>query len=447
MLVSTILAATAWAVPDIDTPLATGHAGEGVAVVVGIEDYAFLPDVPYARGDASAMTDAFALTMGLGPDRVTTLPTANREQLLDAVTKARGAAAGAPVYVFFAGHGATSPSGELLLVGDDAKADASVFVERSVSVQELAAAAGPDAVLWLDTCYAGVGRGGQALIPGARLAVPVYATDTLGGAQVWTAASPTEVSLPYAPARHGTFTYFLAGGLRGWADGAVGPADGQVALGELWAWIEQGMRRVEAEQTPQRRPAELDHEDRPLSSGPLEAAPTDLPSVRAARTVPTTPAPGGVVGGVLGPGPSITLTPPFTVTKNQLFDATGRGTGFEELRALGLGPDVDRAQTRIAQGRTATMIGATGVVAGLATSVAGLLISSGNQSDWDSYQALCNQGLRDDAQCNAAEPGMSGAVWVGAGVTVGSAIAIPLGGRAAKRARNDLATRANEVLR
>ena len=43
------------AAPDILTEHKTGvRAPEDVAVVVGIEDYPFLPDVPYAKRDAEA---------------------------------------------------------------------------------------------------------------------------------------------------------------------------------------------------------------------------------------------------------------------------------------------------------------------------------------------------------------------------------------------------------
>jgi hypothetical protein len=95
----------------------------------------------------------------------------------------------------------------------------------------------------------------------------------------------------------------------------------------------------------------------------------------------------------------------------------------------------------------ATAVGVGGVLAGAAVTTVGMLFTSNNRSDWSSYQVLCDQGLRSDAQCQAEQPGIASSVWAGAGITVGSAIAIPVGLGMKKRAHHDLAQRANEVLR
>jgi uncharacterized caspase-like protein len=344
--------AVAHAVPSVDEPWRSGHAGAGAAVVVGVEDYAFLPDVPYAGRDAATMADVFTQALGLGAERVEVLRTANREQLLDAAAHARSAAAGGPVYVYFAGHGATAPDGGLLVVGDDAKADAAVFVARSVAVDELRAAAGPDAVVWLDTCWAGVGRGGEALIPGARFAVPVYALE--GSGELWTAASPSEVSLPYAPARHGLFTYFLAGGLRGWADGAAGEPDGVVSTDEVWAYVERSLRVVGAAQAPRRDGA------------------------GAARTLVT---------GRLEPGPRLSELPAASAPV-----------------PLGPAAPSGAAKARARTGRAVGILGLVGAAASAGLTGALLAAQSSEHSSWEEYQALCAQGLRTDARCSAVEP-------------------------------------------
>ena len=44
--------------PDLVEPARTGQrADTDAAVVVGVEDYAYLPDVAYARGDAQVLDD------------------------------------------------------------------------------------------------------------------------------------------------------------------------------------------------------------------------------------------------------------------------------------------------------------------------------------------------------------------------------------------------------
>ena len=136
-LAATALAGTS--VPDVDSPLRLGAKGSAdAAVVIGIEDYAFLPDVPYAARDAEAFYNTMIYTRGLPAEQVQLLKGANRDQVVRALATAKGqVSSGGTLWVYFAGHGATSQDGDLMLVGDDAKRDAAVFQDRSISVGEL----------------------------------------------------------------------------------------------------------------------------------------------------------------------------------------------------------------------------------------------------------------------------------------------------------------------
>src|SRR5687768_16231294 len=119
----------ALAAPDIDTPLRTGAtAPADTAVVIGIEDYAFVPDVPYAQRDAKAFYDLLVYTIGVPSSRVRLLDHgAGKEQIVEAVAAAGAeVGAGGTVWVYFAGHGAADPStGARLLLGDDVRQDPS----------------------------------------------------------------------------------------------------------------------------------------------------------------------------------------------------------------------------------------------------------------------------------------------------------------------------------
>jgi hypothetical protein len=58
MLALTTIALAAEPVPDIDSPARTGLRSEAdAAVVVGLEEFAYVADVPYARRDAQAFYD------------------------------------------------------------------------------------------------------------------------------------------------------------------------------------------------------------------------------------------------------------------------------------------------------------------------------------------------------------------------------------------------------
>lgn len=239
MLLLTLSTAFAGA-PDLGHAVRTGaRADEDAAVVVGLEDYFVLPDVPYARADAQAFADFLIYTRGLSKSRVAMLSGSPvKEQILAAVDKAAvSAGQGGTVWVYFAGHGAASPStGERVLLGADVQADVNVFDARAVSVDTLherATSGGSQAIFVMDACYTGRTRDGEELVAGKRFAVPTYATVAKPRVLDWSAAGPGEWSAPLEGVGHGAFTYAVLGALRGWADGQRdGQRDGVVTAEE-----------------------------------------------------------------------------------------------------------------------------------------------------------------------------------------------------------------------
>ena len=79
--------ALAFALPDVDDAVRTGaEAPSDAAVVIGIEDYFMLPDVPHADADARAVRGFLRYTRGVPDARIRMLGKgANREQILKAV--------------------------------------------------------------------------------------------------------------------------------------------------------------------------------------------------------------------------------------------------------------------------------------------------------------------------------------------------------------------------
>lgn len=251
-----LLLATAWALPSLDEPLRTGaSAPRDAAVVIGVEDYAFVPDVPYARRDADLLHDTLVYTVGVAPDRVQRLVDPSREQIERALDVAAGQVeAGGTLWVTFAGHGAAAVAdGSRLVLGVDVQADPAVFEARGVPVDALARrVAGVRTVVLLDTCYAGVSRGGAELVAGKRFAVPAWATEPEQGVVVWSAAGPNELASGLDSVRHGAFSWLAAGALRGWADGELdGVSDGQVTLEEAQAFAARALRSGPLRQQPE----------------------------------------------------------------------------------------------------------------------------------------------------------------------------------------------------
>jgi hypothetical protein len=235
--------------PDIDKPHRTSARAPGdAAVVIGIDDYLRIPNVPHASEDARAFADTLVYTIGIPQANVTRLENeGSREQIIAAVREAAGRVGrDGRLWVYFAGHGAADPStGRRMLLGDDVRSDPESFVTRSVSMEELhGLGAGLPMTVVVDACYSGVGRTGDPLL-GTRFAVPAYAQQADPNHIEWNAAGPDEVSNPLDIVKHGAFTYFAVGAMRGWADGELdGRQDGVVSGDEAQAFVTRGLREV-----------------------------------------------------------------------------------------------------------------------------------------------------------------------------------------------------------
>ncbi len=294
MLFSAIAAA---ALPELDQPHRTGASNlADAAVVVGIEDYFVLPDVPYAVRDAQVFYDFALYTRGIPSDRVTLLTgPVSLEQLTAALQAAGGSTrAGGTVFVYFAGHGAASPStGERVLLAADAQPDLATFQARSVALPDVrrwVTASGASAVLVLDTCYSGRSRSGEDVLPGKRFAIPASALAPSPNVVEWTAAGPDQWSGPLDAARHGAFTYLAVGALRGWADGQLdGARDGRVTAEEASRYVEAGLRSL---QLRDQRPERVGPAAMVLSTGREQAPALAAPAQPAlAQPAPAQPAP------------------------------------------------------------------------------------------------------------------------------------------------------------
>ena len=292
MILSLLLGvAFAGELPSIDAPARTGASTPAdAAVVIGLEDYAFISNVPYAQRDADAFADFLIYTRGVPLQRVHRPRGGSREQILEAVALAAEQVADDGVlWLYFAGHGAASVStGERMMLGDDVRSDPAVFESRAVKISEVEDAARGRLMMVLDTCYSGRGRSGADLVAGTRFAVPSYVSRVEGDRAEWAAAGPDELSGPLHATRHGAFTYYAIGAMRGWADGELdGQRDGTVSSEEAQAYVSRLIRDTgETRQTP----AFSSTSSWTLSSGVSELGPGEA-TVATASVAPA-PQPG-----------------------------------------------------------------------------------------------------------------------------------------------------------
>lgn len=234
------LAAPEW--PALDHPApAEGAGSRDAALVIAVEDYLLIDDVPGGIANGDDWVTWLTRTRGVPADRVRVLRNheAAREAILDEMDAlVSRAEEGGWTWVVFIGHGAPSRDGrDGLLVGVDAQASARSITARSVAQRELLAAldgsAAAQSVVVLDACFSGQSAAG-ALVPGLQPMVPSYAQPTTP-ALVFSAGASDQFAGPLPGAERPAFSYLLLGALRGWGDAN---ADGAVSAAEAVRYAE-----------------------------------------------------------------------------------------------------------------------------------------------------------------------------------------------------------------
>ncbi len=245
--------------PSVDEPLKTQQRVPGeAAVVVGIENYRELLPVNYAERDARAFARFLIDTRGLSSTYVHDLYGASREDMLEALRQAaQDAGPGGTTWFYYSGHGvADIATGEQLILGEDVPNLPKRFAQRGVSISEIRDAIIPEggnAIVILDACYGGAGRTGEPLVEGYHYVAARETWQPPSNFLLWTAVKENELAGPLDEARHGAFTFFVLGALRGWADqGSHGDGDGIVTALEASDYVRDALREIQVvAQTPQ----------------------------------------------------------------------------------------------------------------------------------------------------------------------------------------------------
>jgi uncharacterized caspase-like protein len=252
--------------PAVDPALRTGEkAPKDIALVIGNEGYATLPQFDRGMDDARAMRDWLQNSRGVNKKAIYALQDANREAILKEAKKAAGKVkSGGTVWIYFAGHGATGEDGKRMLLGADA--GAGNLAARGVRLEELTdlflkPRKAERVIVILDAGFGNTGRDGLELIPGRTVKAPAPLGPTDERLTVWLASQDDQPAWLYPPARHGLFTWSVLGALRGWADGELdGERDARVSLDEAQALVARTV-------TALGRPAAPSTERRPDPAG------------------------------------------------------------------------------------------------------------------------------------------------------------------------------------
>lgn len=246
---------------QLPTDLAQRPYPKDWGLIIGIEDYAHLPNVDHARKDALIVKEYFIKVLGV--------PEENVISLIDSdATKARlegylkeyipsNVGKDTTLYVYFAGHGAPGiKKGEPYLIPFDGDTR---FIEQTGYklvnfYKDLNNLKIQNVYVFLDSCFSGVAsRAAEMLVKGARPAL-VHVKDVSppsGSIISLNAASAGQMSNMYPEKEHGLFTYFLLRALKGEADSND---DGWTSVKEMYGYVKNNVtrvaRRMGTEQTP-----------------------------------------------------------------------------------------------------------------------------------------------------------------------------------------------------
>jgi len=215
-------AAVDW--PDLSRPPPAEGGGESdVAVVIGIEDYSYLPDVPGAVSNARDWVSWLRDTRGVPTVKLLTDEEATHNAIR-AAAEAAAALAGADgtLWFIFVGHGAPAETGDDgVLVGVSARQNAIDFFPNTLRQQDLTSTlergAQSHTILVVDACFSGKGGDGVSLLRGLQPAL-LSGTWEPEHTTVLTAGVSDQFAGPLPGADRPAFSYLLLGALRGWGD-------------------------------------------------------------------------------------------------------------------------------------------------------------------------------------------------------------------------------------
>lgn len=239
-----------------------------VAIIIGVEQYDFIPAAPYAARDAELISRYFKALLGV--DRVIVhknkdvsgfffenLFNAEEGEISRIIEKGK-----TDLFIYYSGHGVPAANGgDVYMLPADSKMR--LVEKQGYSLNSLFGQLDKlpvkSTTVFIDACFSGLGKFSQSSTPlnlmqtkGVKVKPLLYQPWLQNpNFRVFTSSSINQAALVLDEARTGLFTYFLAMGLRGKADM---DKDGHVTGGELYRYIysnvSENSKKIYQEQTP-----------------------------------------------------------------------------------------------------------------------------------------------------------------------------------------------------
>ncbi len=250
---------------DVDIPKSQNHNPDAIAIILGVEQYASIPNVTFAKRDAAIFREYAIQVLGVPNSKnnlyYKTDQDVTKGEFLKLFTGSgwlkKRVQPTSDVYIFFAGHGAPDVKEKtpyLIPFDGDANYPSQTGFSLNELYSELAKIETKSITVFLDACFSGGTRENTMLLADARPLMikvdnPILMAENM---VVFSAASGHQISSGYPAMQHGLFTYFLLRGLRGTADANE---DDAISVAELEAYLNENVSRtagtLDREQTPQ----------------------------------------------------------------------------------------------------------------------------------------------------------------------------------------------------
>ena len=206
--------------PNLERYLATSYGTprefqeDKIALVIGIENYVYLPPSKYSKRDAILMKEIFEKVY-----RIKTYALINENATLNLIEKtlkilARNAE-GKEVYIYYSGHGYVKGKIPAIVPRDvSTNLDPTEIIDMNTIIRKFMQYKPKKIVIITDACYSGYSKEGEKISSGVRPVVLVENKINLPKNGLYASATgPKGKSYSDDELKHGIFTYFLAQGL------------------------------------------------------------------------------------------------------------------------------------------------------------------------------------------------------------------------------------------
>ncbi len=247
---------------DVDLPPKTNmNNPNGIGVVIGIENYQYVPDATYAYNDAEVFREYLADTLGFKKQKIKIATNSKATQAeLNKLLGSNGwlsrnvVKGKSDLVVYFSGHGIANQKDKSTgILPFDVDPNYSVGLPLKKLYKDLNAMGARSVTVYLDACFTGQTRDAKMLIADARpIIILPKEQDIPDKVNVLSAASGSQISGAIKEKEHGLFTYYVLRGLSGDADANQ---DKVVKLKELSNFVSKNVKEHAAlygrEQFPQ----------------------------------------------------------------------------------------------------------------------------------------------------------------------------------------------------